>query len=170
MSENRKFTTKQLVIIAMLVALNVILSRFLSIAAWNIKIGFAFVPVVFAALYLGPWQAALVGALGDFVGATLFPIAAYFPGFTITAAIVGLIYGLFLSKKQTMPRILGAVVVTEIVGSLLLNTLWISVLFGSPFLPLMATRVFQCLILGIVEIVVIRVMAGLVPRLVHTAS
>ena len=29
MSENRKFTTKQLVIIAMLVALNVILSRFL---------------------------------------------------------------------------------------------------------------------------------------------
>ena len=57
MSENRKFTTKQLVIIAMLVALNVILSRFLSIAAWNIKIGFAFVPVVFAALYLGPWQA-----------------------------------------------------------------------------------------------------------------
>ena len=154
----------------MLVALNVILSRFLSIAAWNIKISFAFVPVVFAALYLGPWQAALVGALGDFTGATLFPIAAYFPGFTITAAIVGLIYGLFLSKKQTMPRILGAVLVTEIVGSLLLNTFWISVLFGSPFLPLMATRVFQCLILGIVEIVVIRVMAGLVPRLVHTAS
>ena len=154
----------------MLVALNVILSRFLSIAAWNIKIGFAFVPVVFAALYLGPWQAALVGALGDFIGATLFPIAAYFPGFTITAAIVGLIYGLFLSKKQTMPRILGAVLATEIIGSLLLNTLWISVLFGSPFLPLMATRVFQCLILGAVEIVVIRIMAGLVPRLVHTAS
>ena len=135
MSENRKFTTKQLVIIAMLVALNVILSRFLSIAAWNIKIGFA-----------------------------------YFPGFTITAAIVGLIYGLFLSKKQTMPRILGAVLATEIIGSLLLNTLWISVLYGSPFLPLMATRVFQCLILGIVEIVVIRIMAGLVPRLVHSAS
>ena len=108
--------------------------------------------------------------MGDFIGATLFPIAAYFPGFTITAAIVGLIYGLFLSKKQTMPRILGAVLATEIIGSLLLNTLWISVLYGSPFLPLMATRVFQCLILGIVEIVVIRIMAGLVPRLVHSAS
>ena len=38
MSENRKFTTKQLVIIAMLVALNVILSRFLSIAAWNLSL------------------------------------------------------------------------------------------------------------------------------------
>ena len=35
MSENRKFTTKQLVIIAMLVALNVILSRFLSMEHQN---------------------------------------------------------------------------------------------------------------------------------------
>lgn len=170
MSENRKFTTKHLVIMAMLVALNVILSRFLSINAWNIKIGFAFVPVVFAALYLGPWQAALVAALGDFIGATLFPIAAYFAGFTFTATMVGLTYGLFLSKKQTMPRILGAVLVTEIAGSLLLNTFWISLMYGAPFLPLMATRSIQCALLTVVEIVVIRVMAGLVPRLVHSVS
>lgn len=168
MSENRKITTKDLAVMAMLIALNIILSRFLSISAWNIKIGFAFVPVVFAALYLGTWQAALVGALGDFIGANLFPIGAYFPGFTMTAALVGMTYGLCLHKKQNLPRILAAVLITEICGSLLLNTLWISILYGSPFLPLMATRAFQCLLMGIVEVVIIRILAGLVPHLQRT--
>lgn len=156
-----KITTQQMVLMAVLIAANVILSRFLSIAAWNIKIGFAFVPVVLAALYMGAPQAALVGALGDLIGAVLFPIAAYFPGFTVTAFLTGLVYGLFLHKKQSNIAILGAVLVTEIGGSLLLNTLWISILFGSPFVPLMATRIFQVVIMGIVEFLSIRCMASI---------
>ena len=156
----KKITTQQLVMMAMLIACNVILSRFLSIAAWNIKIGFAFVPVVLAAVYLGPVQAALVGALGDFIGAILFPIGAYFPGFTLTAFLVGLTYGLFLHKKQNFVLILSAVVLTEVIGSLLLNTLWISVLYGAAFLPLLATRVFQVVIMAVAETVVIGCMVS----------
>lgn len=94
-----KITTQQMVPMAVLIAANVILSRFLSIAAWNIKIGFAFVLVVLAALYMGASQAALVGVLGDLIGAVLFPIAAYFPGFTVTAFLTGMVYGLFFHKK-----------------------------------------------------------------------
>lgn len=151
----RRFSTQQLVLMAVLIAANVVLSRFLSISAWNIKIGFAFVPVVIAAIYMGPLQAALVGALGDFVGATLFPIGAYFPGFTATAFLVGLTYGLFLHKKQNAALIFAAVVCTELIGSLLLNTLWISILYGSPFLPLMFTRVFQVIVMAVMEVLVI---------------
>lgn len=163
----RRFSTQQLVLMAMLIAANVVLSRFLSISAWNIKIGFAFVPVVVAAIYMGPLQAALVGALGDFIGAILFPIGAYFPGFTATAFLVGFTYGIFLHKKQNNARIFGAVVLTEVVGSLLLNTLWISILYGSPFLPLMATRVFQVLVMGAAEFLVVRSMTGVFFRVQH---
>lgn len=159
-----KITTQQMVLMAALIAAHVVLSRFLSIAAWNIKIGFAFVPVVLAALYMGAWQAALVGALGDFIGAILFPIAAYFPGFTVTAFLTGLVYGLFLHKGRSSAAILGAVLVTEIGGSLLLNTLWISILFGAPFAPLMATRVFQVVIMGFVEFVAIRCMVSITAK------
>ena len=169
MSEHKKIQTKHLVLMAMLIALHVILSRFLSLSAWNIKIGFAFVPVVCAALYLGPWQAALVSALGDFFGATLFPIAAYFPGFTVTAALVGLTYGLLLHQKQSTIRILAAVLATELVGSLLLNTFWIHLLFSAPFLALLPPRILQSLVMGLVELSVIRILVTVSPRLLRTA-
>lgn len=170
MTVQKRFSTQQLVFMAVLVAMNIILSRFLSIAAWNLKIGFAFLPVVVAAIYMGPLQAAIVGALGDLLGATMFPIGAYFPGFTVTAFLVGLTYGYFLHKKQDWKRILLAVLITEVGGSLLLNTLWISILYGSPFFPLLLTRVFQIVIMGIVEAVVIRSMTGVLVRLPRHAS
>lgn len=163
----RRFSTQQLVLMALLIAVNVVLSRFLSISAWNIKIGFAFVPVVMAAIYMGPLQAATVGALGDFVGAILFPIGAYFPGFTLTAFLVGLAYGIFLHKKQSNALIFIAVILTEVIGSLLLNTLWISILYGSPFIPLMATRVFQVFVMGVMEFLVVRSMIGVFYRVQH---
>lgn len=170
MTVQKRFSTQQLVFMAVLIAMNIILSRFLSIAAWNLKIGFAFLPVVAAAIYMGPWQAAIVGALGDLLGATMFPIGAYFPGFTVTAFLVGLTYGYFLHKKQDWKRIFLAVFLTEFVGSLLLNTFWISVLYGSPFFPLLYTRIFQVVVMGIVEAVVIRSMTGVLVRLPHRAS
>ena len=89
-------------------------------------------PVAVAGILLGPLCAGVVGALADVLGAVLFPIGAYFPGFTLTAFLMGLCYGLFLKGKQSFPRILGAVAVHQLVLSLLLNSLWISVLYGSP--------------------------------------
>ena len=43
-----KFSTRTLTTMALLTALEIVLSRFLSISAWNTKIGFAFVPVALA--------------------------------------------------------------------------------------------------------------------------
>ena len=160
-----KISTKNLTAMALLIALEIILSRFLSLSAWNIKIGFSFVPVVIAAILLGPVYAGIVGALADFVGAVLFPIGAYFPGFTLTAFLTGMVYGLFLYKRQSLPRILGAVAVNQFILSLLLNTLWISVLYGSPFGPLLVTRLVQSAILTVVQIVVIELIVKALPRL-----
>ncbi len=160
-----KISTKHLTAMALLIALEIILSRFLSLSAWNTKIGFSFVPVVIAAILLGPIYAGIVGALADFVGAVLFPIGAYFPGFTLTAFLTGMVYGLLLYKRQSLPRILGAVAVNQFILSLLLNTLWISVLYGSPFGPLLVTRLVQSAILTVVQIVVIELIVKALPRL-----
>ena len=75
-------SVQKLVILGVLVAMEVVLSRFVSISTWNMKIGFAFIPVAAAAILLGPVEAAVCGGLADFLGATLFPIGTYFPGFT----------------------------------------------------------------------------------------
>lgn len=151
----RKFNTRVIVVSGLLVALHIVLSRFLSINAWNIKIGFAFVPVFVAAWLYGPVPAALVGGLGDFLGAVLFPIGPYFPGFTLSCALTGVIFGILLHKEQTLPRIVGAVVLNQFGVSLLLTTLWISILYGSPYEVLLATRVVQAALLSAVELVTV---------------
>ena len=149
------FNTKTIVTLGSLIAIEIVLSRFLSFSIWNMKIGFSFVPIVIAAIMFGPIQAGIVGAFGDLLGATLFPIGAYFPGFTFTAFLTGVVFGLFLNKKQTIGRVLPAVGINQLILSLLLNTYWISVLYGSPFSGLIPVRVIQTLILIPVQIVVI---------------
>ena len=80
MTEKQKSMTHRLVLMAMFVAVQIILSRFLSINLWNLKIGFSFIPIVLAGILLGPLSAGLVGLVADVLGATLFPIGAFFPG------------------------------------------------------------------------------------------
>lgn len=165
-----KLSTKALTLMGLLIALEIVLSRFLSFSVWNMKIGFAFVPVVIAAILLGPLPAAMVAALADFVGALLFPIGAYFPGFTFTAFLMGLCYGFFLHTRQNLPRIVLSVAVHQLVLSLLLNTLWISVLYGSPFGPLLVTRLFSCAVLTAVQLAVIPLIVKILPHLKRSGS
>ena len=159
-----RFNARTLTTLAMLTALEIVLSRFLSVNAWNIKIGFNFVPIVVAAILFGPIEAGIVAALGDFLGAILFPIGTYFPGFTLTAFLTGCVFGLFLHRKQDWPQILAAVGINQFILSLFLNTLWISILYGSPYGPLLATRVVQCLILAPVQVIVIRIIRDVLIR------
>src|SRR5690606_32512622 len=107
--------TKTIAFMGLLVGTEVVLSRFASISLWNAKIGFGFVPLVIAAILMGPIKAGIVGALADFIGATLFPIGTYFIGFTITNFLTGVVLGMFLYKKQSLLRIIIAVTINHIV-------------------------------------------------------
>lgn len=142
----------RLITIALLAALHIILSRFVSINTWNLKIGFSFVPVCAAAVLYGPLAAGLVGALGDFLGANLFPIGPYFPGFTLTSFLSGVVFGLLLYKKQSLPRMAAATAVNQLVLGLLVNSCWLSVLYGSVFTGVVVSRIPQCVIMIPVEL------------------
>lgn len=169
MSRSR-FSTRLLTALAVLTAVEIVLSRFLSINAWNIKIGFSFVPIVVAAILYGPIEAGVVAALGDFVGAILFPIGAYFPGFTLTAFLTGCIFGLLLHRKQGWPQVTASVGINQFILSLFLNSLWISILYGSPYVPLLATRIVQCLIMAVIQLVCIQAIVKVLVRYGKKAS
>ncbi len=155
------FKTKNLAVMALLVAANVVMSRFLSINTFNIKIGFTFLSVMMAAYLFGPVAGALVGGLGDAVGALLFPIGPYFPGFTLTAVLTGLCYGVFIGKKTNFAKICICVLLTELIGSGLMNTFWISFLYGSEFSALLITRLTtQILPMLVVEVVAAQLIFG----------
>lgn len=162
----KKWSTKVLVMLAMLVALEVVLSRFLSINAWNFKIGFSFVPVVVSAILYGILPAGAVAVVADLIGAVLFPNGVFFPGYTVTAFLTACVWGLFLQKKQTTAHILCAVVINQFVISLFLQSYWISIQHITPYWPLVASRLVQCLVMAPTQFLTIKAIARMLGRYV----
>lgn len=159
-----------IVILAMLTAMEIVLNRFLSVNTWNLKIGFSFIPVVAAAILYGPLAGGCVAALGDFLGAILFPIGPYFPGFTATALLTGIVFGLFLHPKQTPLRIGLSVAINQLILSLFLNTLWLFILYtgtpkAAPYLTILVPRIGQCAILIPVQFLLITILAPALRRI-----
>ena len=132
MDSSGKITLRQLTVSALLIARDVVFSRVLAINTPLMKIGLGFAAVALSAMLYGPLWAALTAALGDLVGALLFPTGAYFPGFTATAALTGLIFGLFLYRREkSWLRAFLAALCNCLLVTLLLNTLMIAVFFRS---------------------------------------
>lgn len=155
----KKIDVRTMIQVALLVAIEIVLSRFCSIATPIVKIGFGFVPIAICGMLFGPVWAGVAGALADFLGAMLFPIGAYFPGFTLSAALTGVIFGLLLHRKEGgWPRLALAVGVNCLGVSLCLTTLWISMLYGTPYLALLPARVVQNLIMIPIQFVVLRLL------------
>lgn len=147
-----RFGVADIALLAAAVALEIVLSRFLSVPMWNMKFGLSFLAVAFAARRCGPLGGAVVGGLGDVLGALLFPIGPYYPLISLVAALNGAAFGLFLQRGQSLRKVLPAVLTTQIVGSLGLNTLFISWLYSAPYLPLLATRALQTAIMIPIEL------------------
>ncbi len=144
-----KITVKNLVLLAFLIALNVILARFIKIPLSSFaRISFGFVAVVMMGSLFGPWYAALGAALADIIGFVLFPSGQpFFIGFTITAMVLGGIYGIFFYKKDfTIFRIIIAQILVLVICNLLLNTLWLSILTGKAFFVILTPRLIKNLI------------------------
>lgn len=150
------FTTETLVITAFMIALSVVLSKLVSINISFLRIGFGFLPIAVLAILYGPVVAALGYGLADIIGAFLFPTGTFFPGFTASAVLTGLIFGFVLYNKEvTIIRALIASALVCLFVNLLLNTYWLTFLLGKGFTVLLASRAVK-------EVVAIPVMALLI--------
>lgn len=154
------FTPKRLTLLAMFIALQIVLSKFLMLQlAPSVRLSIDSVPILLAGLWFGPVAGALVGALADFLGTVLFPTAgAYFPPLTIAFLMIGLTAG-FLSRivklKQPLLRIAIIVILSELVGSYLSKSVALSFLIGVPFTGLLAARALPVSIVTIVNVMLV---------------
>lgn len=117
----------------------------------------------------GPSVGMLAGFLTDILG-FLFDRSgmAYFPGYTITAVLGGLFYGLFLYKgKPTLLRVLGAKACINLFCNIGLNTVWSSMLYGSAISAILPARIVKNLILLPIEVILIYVVANIVLEQFH---
>jgi ECF transporter S component (folate family) len=153
---------KKILIRAILLATCIVLGRFLAIKTPIISISFYFVPLIFSAIILGPKYSALIGMLSDLIGALMFPTGAYFPGFTLSGLLTGIIYGVFLyqkdkiviNKKFLIKLIISVLLVCFIINGCL-NTVWVIMIVKSAANIVVPIRILKQLIM--VPIIVITI-------------
>jgi len=134
----KKIPVRVITISALLIATEIVLNRIISFNNLGLKIGFSFIPIIISAILFGPSVTALIYAVSDFIGALLLPIGPYFPGFTVCAALMGAVWGLFLyrgtdnkSKIKLFPNIIVPSLINNLFFGLIVNTIWISIMYGS---------------------------------------
>ena len=153
-----KIFLRRMVICAMLVAVGVVLDRFVPIAFTDsLKISLAFIPVLVAASLFGPVDAAVVWALIDLIGALLFPRGIYFPGFTVTCALKGFLFGFCMTRfKNFLMRAALPAFISNFIISLFLDTWFISILYSSnTYWGYVVVRLPQFIILFCLNIILV---------------
>ena len=158
--------------IAMLLALRVVLGMFanatLPMFGNTVKLSGAFLPIATAGVMFGPVPAGLVGALGDVVSFFLFPTpGGYFPGFTISGLLTGLIYGLaFYKNNISLPRTIIAWVTNTLLVETFLAAYWLNIILAdSPYPVLLTARFVSAGCKCIPEILLIFAVGKLVTKI-----
>lgn len=152
-------STRSLVFMGLLIAMEIILTHFLSIQTPIVKIGFGFLPAALASIMFGPIWGGIMGAISDILGMAIFPSGgAYFPGFTLSAFLAGLIYGFVLYKKHdTILRVAAAVLIVTVFVDLGLNTIWLSMTLGKAVAAIIIPRLLKSAVMLPVQIITINV-------------
>ncbi|SCG84007.1 hypothetical protein DW1_2443 [Proteiniborus sp. DW1] len=136
----KKINTSTIVISGFLIALNVVLSRIITIPG---IINFGGFPIIFGGIVLGPIVGGIVGAVGDVVSFIVRPTGTFMPHFVLTSALTGVIPGLLVKvlKNDTanpkLWKIFISILVGQVITSVLLVPYFRQVLFGHPFIATM---------------------------------
>ena len=148
-----KLTTRQLVFLALMAAMNVVLGRFSIQILPEVRVSvFGFLPMAMAGIMMGPVFGALTGMAGDILNFLLFThvFGPYFPGYTVVAALSGMWYGMTLHNQREISwkRAAWAIIPVIVVGEIVLNSIWVYIMYSKTFwanLPMrLLTNVVEC--------------------------
>ena len=148
---------RSLVTAALLIALHTVLAYFVSFQVTpSLRISASFLANVVTGAMFGPVVGFICGGVGDIVQFVIKPTGPYFWGWTINAALAGLIYGAFLYKKFPRKgkvfdiaffiRVVLVLVIDTLLVNVLLGTYWVHVMYGKGFVFYLTTRFMKNII------------------------
>ncbi len=149
-SNKERRSTRFWVFLALMAALEFVFERFLTIPPASmtatLRFGFTFVPRSVCGACFGAIPAAICDIVADLLGC-LYGGYAPNPGITVAAALRGAVFGLFLHKKITVPRIIIASAIDQFFCGLVIVTLS---LFWFSGMPLKAATVIPRIVQAVV--------------------
>ena len=155
MKKVQPFSTKALVSVSLLTAMSIIFTRFFSfiipIAGLPaLRFGLGEAPLMMAGMVYGPALGGLGGLAADLIGVVVNPQGAYFPGFTLSSMLWGILPGLFFYKRNNkninIKGVFIVVSITYFIVSICLTTYWLSIMFGKGFLVLVPGRLLSSVV------------------------
>lgn len=156
---------RTMVAAAMLLAITVVLGFYRLQLTDYLRIGFDFIAKELTCMLFGPVVGCIVAALSDIISYIIKPIGGFFPGFTISAALAGLIYGTILYKRPlSLKRIIAANGIVIVFINLILNTYWLTLLYGDSFIALFPARIVKQLIMLPIEVILFYTVAKVLAR------
>ncbi len=150
----KNLSTRDITTIGLLIALNIVVSRYLSVPIGQIaKISFTFIVLAITGSIYGGIMGGIIAAVADVLGVLIWtPPGGAFIGFTLSAFVAGAIYGFALYQKPNSPvRIFIAVLLHTIIVSLLMNTYWLTIILGNDFVHLLTPRLIKNAIVAPIE-------------------
>ena len=166
---------KNLVLVAMLMSLAVVTS-FLNVQLTQaLRLSFSFLFIALIAVKFGPFIAGAAGGIVDVIQFLVKPTGPYQPLLTLTAVLTGVIYGLFLYRnrrsmflyrdRQGLWRVILSHTVVTLLVSTLMNSYFISILYGKLFREFLVTRAIKNAIMFVPELLLLFAVIGIYYRL-----
>ena len=160
-------STRTLTTAGLLLAIQMILSSYGVIEVTDsLKISLAHLALAPTAIFFGPVVAGMQGALSDILGFMLKPTGPYFPGFTLTALLGGVIYGMtFYKTKRAAWQIVTARLVIIVFVNILLNSVFLAMLYGPSRWATLPVRALKNIIQLPIDCILLAAVCRIVRRL-----
>ncbi|MBF4694036.1 folate family ECF transporter S component [Fusibacter ferrireducens] len=129
--KKRLMSTSSLVKAALLAAISIVLTRVFSIMVPlgglpALRVGFGNIPIILSGMLFGPLAGGITGLISDLLGYIMSPQGAYFPGFTLSSTLLGIIPGvLYKTLKIQKQRFNYNYVNAMMVLSLAVGIIWV---------------------------------------------
>ncbi len=148
-------TVKILIFAALMSALSGVL-KFLAPTGDTWRISFENFPIIFSGIVLGPVTASAVGIASDLLGC-LFRGFAINPFITLASMCIGLVSGTVfkLFKKYKITGIVFSVVLAHLIGNVIIKTIALAAMFGTPFVVLLIERTGAYALTALAETLII---------------
>ena len=125
-----RWTTKRLTLAALLTAVQVILGKISVGDPAVVKVGLGFIATAMVGYCLGPWMGGVVLIINDLISNTILNTGSmFFPGFTFSAFVSGVLAGLFLyHQRVTWQRMFIYEFFQILISNVFFTTLWLYIM------------------------------------------
>lgn len=151
----KKISTRALAKGALLIALNIVITRFLAINVGAVRISFTFLPIAVGSLMFGGVIGATLALVADVLG-MLMSGGLPWLGFCVSTVLYGLTYGILCKKELTYKNLIPIIVLQAIFIDALLGAFWFYVHAGMPFWVSLAERSINAIVMIPVKVFVIK--------------